>query len=293
MKKAILLFIMLNMITIFMYGHLYNYFIYYNQALASISYIAIIFSAVFVAYQAYLFRKDYEARKEHSEFDTAYKLAGYYAKNILPNTHFSNKLLSEINLKIDKDFYKKSNLFINFTEIEAQKIFGIDVIKIFDKEITDANNIDFVLYEHHKTNIPRIKIKEEWNNLLKNCKSKSKNKPINISKEEREFYNDKYNELINYTLSILNDIEYFAMYFCSKLAAPETVYMSLHQTYLEFMMNNYLLICYQNSKPGHEYYTHAIQLYNIWSEISNKRDKEREEALNKINSPEKPKKLHS
>ena len=83
------------------------------------------------------------------------------------------------------------------------------------------------------------------------------------------------------------------MYFCSKLAAPETVYMSLHQTYLEFMMNNYLLICYQNSKPGHEYYTHAIQLYNIWSEISNKRDKEREEALNKINSPEKPKKLHS
>ena len=191
------------MITIFMYGHLYNYFIYYNQALASISYIAIIFSAVFVAYQAYLFRKDYEARKEHSEFDTAYKLAGYYAKNILPNTHFSNKLLSEINLKIDKDFYKKSNLFINFTEIEAQKIFGIDVIKIFDKEITDANNIDFVLYEHHKTNIPRIKIKEEWNNLLKNCKSKSKNKPINISKEEREFYNDKYNELINYTLSII------------------------------------------------------------------------------------------
>ena len=65
-------------------GHLCDGLIYYNQSLATLSYIAIILSAIFVAYQAYLFRKDYETRKEHSEFDTAYRLAGYYAhENIL------------------------------------------------------------------------------------------------------------------------------------------------------------------------------------------------------------------
>lgn len=138
-KILLILTVCLGTISILFYGHVNDCFVYYSKSLATISYIAIIFSAVFVAYQAYLFRRDYETRKERSEFDTAYKLAGYYAKNILPDTIFANKILSDINLKIDKDFYKKSNQFVDFTLVEAQQIFDNDVINKFKKEIYELD----------------------------------------------------------------------------------------------------------------------------------------------------------
>lgn len=70
--------------------HLSDCFIYYNESIETLSYIAVIVSVIFVAYQAWLFRKDYNNKKEHAEFEKSYELAGYYAKNIIPKMSFIN-----------------------------------------------------------------------------------------------------------------------------------------------------------------------------------------------------------
>lgn len=295
MKVFVILFVASVLCYAYKSDHISDCLVYYNQPLATLSYVAIILSAIFVAYQAYLFRRDYETRKERSEFDMAYKLAGYYAKQILPNTRFANEILSEINLKIDRDFYKKSNLFVNFTSTEAQQIFGGDVIEKFLKELGNLDQNKLCFYEHLRTKIPRIKLTKDWDDVLRSQSAQSKNKKCSIVKDPgiELFYKDKRIELVNDIFKVLNDFEYFAMYFCSGLAAPDNVYMSIHQTYLEFITNNYLLICSQNEKLGHEYYTHAVKLYKNWNEISNKKDIERAEAFKKLTKPEEPKRLHS
>lgn len=266
-------------------GHSSDWTYYFNESFATWSYIAIILSAIFVGWQALLFRKDYKDKKQHSEFEMSYRLARYYAENIIPKLGFCNFFLESINKAADKDYYSKSYQFKEFTRDEAIKIFGNDdkVIKkfssLFGKPIPE--NVLLILYAIlYKTS--RVEIKRKWDEILKES-----------PKEKlEEFYSEKRAEIYSTFTTIMNDIEYFSMYFCSGLAVPDNVYMSLHQTFIKFIVTSYLYICNLNDKPGHEFYAHTIELFNKWQEKSLKEDREREESLKKINNCNLPKKIH-
>lgn len=77
-------------------------------------------------------------------------------------------------------------------------------------------------------------------------------------------------------ITILNSLEWFAMNFTTKLADCDSVYQSLHQTYLLTVRYLYFFISGKNKSFSEKYYTHLIELYNMWKEKNNKqREKER------------------
>ena len=242
------------------YGHLYEWLHFYHDSVETLSFTAVIVSTIFVAYQIALFLKDYRQKRAHSEFETAYKLAGYYSKNIIPSLNAAQHHLRKINRLICKDYYKQASKFKDFTAAEAMSIFGPDVLVNFGKAFSDYKNLDYPEYEFFLNGTPTANSKKK----IPDPPKPSKKNQQTISDREQFLREQAFlvNQHITY---VLNDIEYFSMYFCSGLASSDTVYPSLHQTFLDFVIDSYLLICFMNSKPGHELYIHTTTLYNDWS----------------------------
>ncbi len=243
-----------------------DWLFFYNQPLASISYIAIIFSTIFVGYQAWLFRFDYKSKKEHAEFEHSYKLAKYYADEIISFFDMTNFFLNGINLSIDKDFYKKSTQFKTFNKAEAETIFEIGIIDKVNQKLNeplDKVSLSRIFAIRDKKS--QIEILADWENILR------KVPPV----QHKNFYRDKQMEIVVDITDITNKIEYLSMYFCSGMAVSSHVFKSLHQTFIQFVTCNYFLICRQNVLPGHEFYQHTIDLFNQWANESEKIEKER------------------
>lgn len=77
------------------------------------------------------------------------------------------------------------------------------------------------------------------------------------------YYNGEFKKILCQTL---NQLEYFCMYFNSGVADEETVYQSLHQSFLEMIKIVYFKIASGNKTGKDKYYTNIIKLYNKWSE---------------------------
>lgn len=63
---------------------------------------------------------------------------------------------------------------------------------------------------------------------------------------------------------IMNNLEYFSMYFVHKAAYDSVVFSSLHQTYLEIVQMLYYHISVMNDMKEGTYYTNTIELYGKW-----------------------------
>lgn len=273
-----------------------DWLVYYNKPIETISYIAVICSVIFVAYQAWMFRKDYKRKKEVSEFDKSYELAHYYATDILPHISAINFLFDKIGIPIYSDVYIRKCLeFHDFTYSEACDIFSE---KIFKEYITDFGKpiptpllIDFFSKYYGET---QNGIMQKFN--------------ITFSEFDRHkrlmFYQDLTNKAYDCISDTLNNLEYFSMYFCSKLAISENIYMSIHQTFIRFVNNVYIIIAIGNNHPGHEYYTHVTYLRNLWMKMFKEQTKEEYKVKGKISKltkeadglkqsmHSKPKKIH-
>ncbi len=229
--------------------------LHYNIHLASLSYLAVILSAIFVGYQAKLFLKDYKRKNERAEFEMSYKMAGYYSNEILLQYAAARYVLQKINAFVDKDYNKKLCKFKAFTCVEAKELFSENVIEDFSKKyIEKLPEGELLKFFSLYNNIAELELKKEWDRILADADDPTR----------AAFYENKNDLLQKNICTIFNKLEYFSMYFCSKLANPDNVYMSLHQTFIDFIMTGYLYIAKSNSMPGHEFYTHIITLYNRW-----------------------------
>lgn len=70
---------------------------------------------------------------------------------------------------------------------------------------------------------------------------------------------------------ILNTLEYFSMNFIQKLAKRDIIYQPVHYMFFEMMDILYIKIALNNRTENDKYFSHAIQLYNLWA----KKDKEK------------------
>ena len=64
----------------------------------------------------------------------------------------------------------------------------------------------------------------------------------------------------------LNTLEYFCMYFNSGVADEETVYQSLHQSFLAMVKILYFSIASKNESGKDKYFPNIIEWYNSWTE---------------------------
>lgn len=241
-------------------------------SLGNISQLAVIISALFVAYQAYLFRKDYQARNEHSAFHMSYQLAQYYADTILPRMGATTYIIREISQRAVslETFKEKTVVFSAFTTPEAITLFSNDAIDKFHNDYRNCVDEDmlakfFSVYH----GIPYLEIKTKWENTLSSA-----------TPEEREqFYKDLSLLMQRQIADVFNHLEYLSMYFHSGLAASDTVYVSLHQTFLDFVASSYLYIAERNQSPKHAFFTHIIALYNTWRDLSKRATNEEQSNI--------------
>ena len=262
----------------YQYDHVYDFFNYYNTPISTISNIAVIVSVCFVAYQVRLAVNDYAQRKKHSEFDTAYKLAGFYAKDIIPKLAYTNRFFSNINKALAPDYYHKAIEFKDFTKEEAERIFGAGITERFRKEFANPRNVfvNMDLFEFLSSSRFYALTEDDrkfiigMNDRLLDPK-KSEKAPTKI-----KAFQDKIVFIVGKDITnLMNSIEYFSMYFCEGLAAPIAVYRSLHQTYLDIVISAYLFIAAFNTSEGHEFYPHTTELYRKWAEQSLKTAQEK------------------
>lgn len=232
-------------------------FICEYATLGNISQVSVILSAVFVAYQAHLFRKDFQVRNEHSAFNISYQLAKYYAEKILPRIGAANNIIRKISQQaVPAETLKEKIVdFSAFTEPEATTLFSKNAIEKFHNDYRHCVDEDmlaqfFSIYH----GIPYLEVKNDWKNTLSNA-----------TPEEREqFYKDLSHLMQRDIADVFNHLEYLSMYFYSGLADSDTVYVSLHQTFLDFIASSYLYIAERNKSPKHAFFTHIIALYKKW-----------------------------
>lgn len=259
MLHGLLLIIFISLVTLyFTQDHISDWLIYYHDSMETLSFTAVIISLVFVAVQSILFVNDYHNRTKRSEREMSYKMARYYCDNILPHLSAVKNLLNNINIQIAKDYLTamdKQSRFSQFTTSEACTIFGKDSIKKFSKLYQrNYSRDELITFFAQYNKQSKLEIANEWDSILENS-----------SKMQHEaFYKNMQREMYNNVATLFNNMEYFSMYFCGELAMTDNVYMSLHQTFLDFIAVGYLYIAKVNTIDHHEFYKNTISLYNTW-----------------------------
>lgn len=257
--------------------------------LENIAYIATISSAIFVATQAYLFKKDYKVRNAVSSTEKAINLSQYYKDNILSNTSYLFSLFRAIGIeeKLRKiDFLQ----LVEFDEEELGELLSEKDIEEIEEKL---NNIDVNLLIRAR-NLLNNSTKDEYiesnllslsqrmlNSIDESAATKVEgdvNKFINVKAKKVKtevlmemkttLYKDEFIDVVSNTL---NNMEYFAMHFNHNIADEEVVYQSLHQSYLRLVKMLYYYIAKQNKSGKDKYFTNIIALYTSWNKRYNEK----------------------
>lgn len=261
-----------------------------NTFLENIANFATFAGLLAVAYQIYMSKKEQRIQHEKQEKQKAIELAELYANKIMDDISFLSAIYKKSN--IEKYFEKINyNELREFDKHELKKIFkGYDIEKINN----EINNIDEKILINTIIAMKSNLNKEELNNHLEafeinelitelekvelaekeisstvdESERMDKNKKKTINEIKKRNRNNKiycrkiYLETLDNTL---NTLEYFCMYFNSGVADEETVYQSLHQSFLSMVKILYFRIAYVNETGKDKYYTNIVELYNKWS----------------------------
>ena len=104
------------------------------------------------------------------------------------------------------------------------------------------------------------------------------------TKKEQEKFNSNFSILVENTL---NQLEAICINISSNAAGSEYIYNSLHQSFLQFVEILSIKISTNNKNNVDKYYTHIIQVYNMWN-IQKSKDIEKfnktQKKIDKLNS---------
>lgn len=235
-----------------------------QDTITTIASIATAISVIIATYQAYEIRKDNKQKNEIIEKENAFKMAELYANEILPLLAAISSFLKDIgHLKYADKIHNYD--IKTFERQELQKYFSdkelIEIIRCLNKESNISYYVKYLSegYKTFKFNYYAELIK------LNDC---NKN-PIPIDVIKNISAKDLQNEVWHMMSQALNKLEYLCMYFNNNLAGNEYVYESLHQTFISYVENLYVVISYRNTDPAQKYFTEIIKLYNTWNQKEN------------------------
>lgn len=220
---------------------------YVSQIVSSVFVIA----GVMIAVWQYYLNSRIEIIKNNKENITkAIDLSEYYKDNILSNFSvikyvYANAGIDDILKKID---YEKIECFDEkelkwlLSDEDISQLKKIETTKEFAKVIIDANEI-FGL----NLRIPIIHDADG-----------SPTENINNELLFKQFINGVVQKM-------LNNMEFFAMYFTHNTAKENVVYQSLHKTYVAIVKELYYNIAIRNIQGETYLYTNVTKLYKMWN----------------------------
>ncbi|MBC5626072.1 hypothetical protein H8S10_11460 [Clostridium sp. NSJ-49] len=237
----------------------------------------------FVGYQIMMSKKEQRVQHEKQERMKAIELAELYANKLMSNISYLSRVYSEA--KIEEEFkHIRYNELKEFDRDELKKMFNTKKIEEIDRKLNNIS-IDILIkssiylgdcvndnklnnyFEARECRFMSREVAAEVSATLDEKSKKSLNKILLKNKKKESYYDLHYQKLYTDTLNdTLNTLEYFCMYFNSGVADEETVYQSLHQSFLSMVKVLYFRIAYVNESGKDKYYTNIIELYNKWSD---------------------------
>ena len=204
--------------------------------------------------------------KEHNKacIEKAIELAEVYANDML---HCGNYICNFYSRnKVIADFYAK----VNAKRLEENLLFTKEELDSILEEVGDAD----VIRTNFETEYAPLSLFLASRKLLKKPSDLSEfnldfsedelNKPL-VELDDKRLKEALYEEHYNTIYDTKNKLEYFSMYFTSKVADSDAVYQSLHQTFLACITYLYFGIADINTDPKEKYYTNIIALFDIWN----------------------------
>ena len=228
----------------------------------------IVCTLLFGAYQIYLDKKERELQNRKQERLKAIDLAGLYSKELINNISYLSSVYEKAGIQEKLQKIKPIQLK-KFDRAELEELFTLQEIKEIDEAM---NNIDLKIlmdeaYKHFKNR------KEHIVEFITDSAIhfKVKNEEAVSTLDDDTFYKQNmlndlyYNKIYINTLNdTLNTLEYFCMYFNSGVADEETIYQSLHQSFISMVQVLYFKISFRNYNGKDKYYTNIIDLYEKW-----------------------------
>lgn len=269
--------------------------------------LAMVFSAIFVAVQVNIFKRDYNFNDDKASREKAIELSKFYSDNILLNKiTYIKSVFSRCGIQKIIECVKFSDLK-EFDNQELEEVLGNEKTLIIKKIMENIGSVEIGILINASKYINFVSINDYLDNLdainfEKYHKATAESEAAatigeDLSKEEQEkikkqksimsnrklnyhYYRSKYSREFNHTVAeSLNLLEYFCMNFNSGIADEETVYQSLHQTFLGTVKLLYYNISERNVSGKDKYYTNIIKLYNKWSDrYEEQHQKERESS---------------
>ncbi len=220
-----------------------------NIVLQIISNIFVVAGVFIAVWQYYLNSKSERIKLNKESIQKAIDLSSFYKDNILSNyciikyvydNSGATEILNHINTKqmIEFDEQELKEL------LTAQQIEQLKTIQKSEKFVSAVNEANYIF------------------NLNITCELFGKEE-VDSKKYTQEFIN-------NIVCKTLNNMEFFALHFKYNTADSDTVYQSLHKTYLEITRTLYYNIAKCNTLNSTRLYTNLIYLYNEWNTIAKK-----------------------
>ncbi|NFL34483.1 hypothetical protein FDB64_05235 [Clostridium botulinum] len=235
-------------------------------------------------------KKEDNIRHQKDERQKAIEMAELYANELIANIAYLSNTYRKCGIEQYFKNVKHSELR-NFDIYELEEIIrGKITVGEMKKLIKDidltilVDSVRFLSKDTKKMSMERINILSLKRYIEKYENNKEKNEVAatleEISKKmykEKQYYDEakmKYktyeicynDEFDTITRDTFNKLEYFCMYFNSGVADEETVYQSLHQSFLDMIKVIYFHIAVRNKTGKDKYYTNIIKLYNKWSD---------------------------
>lgn len=243
------------------YKH-YFYVLFSPNNIASLVVMCFTMIAFMLAYNEFRHTKE---RRSHEE---ALKLIHVYQQKLLPKMFIVFNVYRDTNLLekyIDPLKNNQSSKTLGFDNSEAKKIFHDNIYSELEH---DLSNIDpkIVLQYFSEYDAPTIGKTSSFRRdyagnleLLSSSDSSDETVRKSITTETRR-------DFVNLIFELQNELEWFCMNFCTKVADENVAYQSLHQTFLSCVMHLYLTLTKNNNDFANKYYSHISEMYNLWNE---------------------------
>lgn len=242
-----------------------------GQAFQIIANIATTITLVFLWIQNRNTKSQNELSNSKQEKQKAIELAELYAEEIIPKMTYIQRLyrkmgieeeLKNIRLHEMKFFDRKEmENFLSKEKIEEiirkqRNVKTEDLISCSQAlECTETKINDFSIFRY---------IQQINDEVAATIENSGKLKAIANTKEM--YYKNEY---MNVLTKILNQLEYFSMYFNTGVADEDVVYQSLHQSFICTIKVLYFDICIRNVAGKDKYYTNIIELYLCFLSLCN------------------------
>lgn len=214
-------------------------------------------------------KKEYQWRNRKEGFEASFRLTEFYMSNVLPKSSAILFLFGKAGWNMAL-FRKIKNADVKvFDAEEATEILGSDNGKIVKDIQRVISGLDIDVLLEAISSARGVTISQAYAEyvvpVLSRLGSNDKGEMVDdkiIAIVRKELFVLIWGEIV----SLMNELEYFSMYFNSALASDKGVYDSLHPTYIDVVCLCYPLLCSKNTRAtsSRRYYTNVRDLYVRW-----------------------------